>query len=392
MTNRDIAIVMVNSIGKGGGTDDQSLLLSRGLRQLGYSVELVAPPASWLWEEAERWGIPRKPAARTKGGLIGQLRRLASSTGARCILHAHHGRDYWPVVLAAHSLLPRPKIVLSRHLAKSPGSFASRLWLLSLVDAFVAVSRFTGQVLREGRMELASPEPERRFRPGMRGDAQKIRVILGGIDPQRFSPGEGSSFRKRWGIGPEEFLFVLVGNCDRPRGKGQLLLLEATRRLRASFPQARWRCALVGRGSLESILRDRVAQWGLKGQIILWPYEERIEEVYRAADCLVHPGGGTEAFGLVIVQAFACGIPVIAGRLDGIPEAFEIGQCGRLVDPDSVEDLAQAMAETMQKGRLAWEEKIRLHRRVASAFSYEKFAGEMADLYAELFRVGLRRS
>ena len=63
-----------------------------------------------------------------------------------------------------------------------------------------------------------------------------------------------------------------------------------------------------------------------------------------ALDCLVHPQVGTEAFGAVLLEAFACGKPVIASALDGITEAFAAGQQGRLVQPEKVKELAAALA------------------------------------------------
>ncbi len=68
-----------------------------------------------------------------------------------------------------------------------------------------------------------------------------------------------------------------------------------------------------------------------------------------AIDCLVHPQIGTEAFGLVVLEAFACGKPVIASALDGIPEAFAVANFGQLVKPESVEELAGAMLTWAQR-------------------------------------------
>src|ERR1017187_8015184 len=80
------------------------------------------------------------------------------------IVHGHHGRDLWPAVLAARLAGTKPKIVLTRHLAKSPGSWAGRNFLLGQCDAMIAVSEFVAKVLREGAYEPQSPEAERRVR------------------------------------------------------------------------------------------------------------------------------------------------------------------------------------------------------------------------------------
>jgi hypothetical protein len=72
-------------------------------------------------------------------------------------------------------------------------------------------------------------------------------------------------------------------------------------------------------------------------------------QVMNAIDCLVHPQIGTEALGLVVCEAHACGKPVIASALDGIPEAFAPGNCGKLVPPEDVPALAGAGRQSSQK-------------------------------------------
>ncbi len=83
-----------------------------------------------------------------------------------------------------------------------------------------------------------------------------------------------------------------------------------------------------------------------------------------ALDCLVHPQVGTEAFPGVVLEAFACGKPVIASALDGIPEAFAAGNYGRLTPPEDVPALAAAMSEQVRQPAATPSESERLHRLV----------------------------
>ena len=152
------------------------------------------------------------------------------------IVHGHHGRDLWPTILAARLSGRRPKIVLTRHLAKSPSSWFSRRFLLGQCDALIAVSHFVAKVLREGVYEPDSPEPERRARPPLSGDHSKIHVIHGGIDTDRFRPFDAAAQRQAWGLEPEHFAFGVVGGYDLPRGKGQREFLRAAARIHAASP------------------------------------------------------------------------------------------------------------------------------------------------------------
>jgi glycosyltransferase involved in cell wall biosynthesis len=155
------------------------------------------------------------------------------------IVHAHHGRDYWPAILAAKLSGARPKIVLTRHLAKSPASPASRHFLLSQCDALIAVSQFVARVLREGVYEPASPEEERRRRPPLRGEHGKIRVIYGGIDTAQFRPCGAAETRRALGLAPEHFGFAVASASSwrPPRGR----IRQFRRPVSLSLAAAAWR-------------------------------------------------------------------------------------------------------------------------------------------------------
>jgi glycosyltransferase involved in cell wall biosynthesis len=107
-------------------------------------------------------------------------------------------------------------------------------------------------------------------------------------------------------------------------------------------------------------------------------------QAMNALDCLVHPQVGTEAFGMVLLEAFACGKPVIASALDGIPEAFHAGGIGELVPPGGVPELAAAMRTWAVRPALTEREKDELHRRIAARFSREVCAKNVLSLYHEL--------
>jgi glycosyltransferase involved in cell wall biosynthesis len=106
--------------------------------------------------------------------------------------------------------------------------------------------------------------------------------------------------------------------------------------------------------------------------------------VMNAIDCLVHPQIGTEAMGLVVMEAHACGRPVVASSLDGIPEAFGFGGLGELVPPEDVEALASAMRRIAQGRRPSEEERHRIHDRVAERMSLGRYVGDMMALYREI--------
>jgi glycosyltransferase involved in cell wall biosynthesis len=235
------------------------------------------------------------------------------------------------------------------------------------------------KVLREGVYEPNSPTPERRSRPPLKGDHSKIHVIYGGIDTERFRPIEAAAQRKDWGLAPEHFAFATIGGYDLPRGKGQREFLLAAARVCERIPKARF--LIVGRGNMKQILEADIARLDLTGKAWLTPYCRDMPAAMNALDCLVHPQVGTEAFPGVVLEAFACGKPVIASALDGIPEAFAAGNYGWLVPPEDVDALATAMSEQVRQPPAAapWPEE--LHRLVAKRFSFQTMAAGVARLY-----------
>ena len=374
-----LRLLTLNSLLKGGGADDQCVKLVHGLRQLGAEATLAGPADREYSRVARSLGVPlhaTPPEGPLKLRFIWAVAREARRQKVH-ILHGHQGRDLWPTILAARLSGVRPRIVLTRHMAKSPSSWPSRHFLLSQCDALIAVSQFVAHVLREGDRDPGSPNPERHHRPPLRGDLSKIHVIYGGIDAGRFNVRPGSDtavarLRQEWGLKEGCRAFAIIGSMDFPRGKGQREFLQAAARITAQAPQARF--LLIGRGNMESLLREDIARLGLQDVARLTGHCQDMPAVMNAIDCMVHSQVGTEALPGVVLEAHACGRPVIASDLDGIPEAFAAGGLGRLVRPESVEELAGAMLTEAKQGPLSETERHLCHDRVARSFSLERSA------------------
>ena len=372
-------VLQVNSVLTGGGTDESCVRLVQVLRGMGHLVWVAGPGGSRYDTALKPVGLFCDPALRrSKTRFISHVARCIRRQQPQ-IVHAHHGRDYWPTLLALWLSRQPARLVLSRHLAKSPGAWVSRQFLLARCDAMVAVSEFVAKVLREGVYEPAAPEAERRSRPPMRGDKSKIFVAQGGIDTEQFRPLENAEWRARWKLEPEHFAFAVAGAYDKPRGKGQRDFLEAAARVAPLCPQARF--LLIGRGSLAETLQEDIQRLGLSGKAWLTPYCPEMPQAMNAIDCLVHPAVGTEAFGLVVCEALACGRPVIASHLDGIPEALIDAESASLVPPDSIEKLAEAMLRWARQERWDMARRRELHNKVAARFSLTAAGERMCRVY-----------
>lgn len=383
VTKRALRILQLNSLLTGGGTDDRSVRIAHAIQQLGHFVLMLGPPGREFTHIADQVGLALAPTTTglLKSRLILSTARLVRRHHIQ-ILHARHGRDYWPAIFAGQLSGVRPKIVFSRHLARSPSSWVSRRFLLSQCDAMLAVSEFVAKVLREGHSDPYSDNPERHYRPPMHGDLSKIKVVYGGIDTNRFKPAINSAQRKAWGIGPDEFVFAVVGVYDAPRGKGQPEFLEAAAKIRSALPGARF--LIIGRGNMHMALEQQINRLGLQGVAQLTGWCTDMPAAMNAIDCLVLPAVGTEAMPGVVLEAYACGKPVIASELDGIPEAFNVASYGQLVRPGSVEELAAAMLAWAKKPALDMSARWQLHEKVVAQFSLERAAERLVAVYESL--------
>jgi len=369
---------------KGGGTDDQCIKAATGLLRFGHQVSIAGPADRECSQAVRSAGVPLHPTPPEGLAKISLILNVANKIRREKIeiLHAHHGRDYWPAILAGRLSGLSPVIVLTRHMAKSPSSWPSRRFLLSQCQAMVAVSRFVATVLSQGVFEPGSPIIERRSRPPIRGDHSKIHVAYGAIDTDSFRPRPDDGLRQEWGLAPEHFAFGMVGGFDLPHGKGQREFLQAAARMHKQAPHARF--LIIGRGNMESILREDIQKFGLTGKAMLTGQCLDMPRGMNALDCLVHAQIATEAFGLVLCEAFACGKPVIASRLDGIPEAFALGNYGQLVEPGAIEELSSAMLSQALQKTAASVKSADLHQRIADQCSIEAAARKIFDVYNRL--------
>jgi glycosyltransferase involved in cell wall biosynthesis len=142
---------------------------------------------------------------------------------------------------------------------------------------------------------------------------------------------------------------------------------------------------------MEEVLKADIQTLGLTGKAWLTGQKRDMPQIMNAVNCLVHPQIGTEALGLVVCEAHACGRPVIASALDGIPEAFAPGDCGKLVPPENVAALAGAMLEQARSPRPDDSQRAAMHKRVEQFFSLRRQADLVLQLYHDLLRPGAHR-
>jgi len=175
---------------------------------------------------------------------------------------------------------------------------------------------------------------------------EKLHPIYNGVDLDAFSPGDRKSARLDLGLPLDVPLVLFVGNFYEI--KNPLLLVSAHAELCRRQPGNRFHLVMIGDGSLRGLARRKADAGGLGGQVVLagrMP-PAQVARHMQAADLLCVPSDN-EGVPNVILEAFACGLPVVATRVGGIPEVLCHDFLGRLVEPSDLHALVRALAETL---------------------------------------------
>jgi phosphatidylinositol alpha-1,6-mannosyltransferase len=238
--------------------------------------------------------------------------------------------------------------------------------VLRRADQLFAVSSYTAGALR-----------------GLVGtDGPPIRLLRNGVDLDRFNPAvDGAAVRARYGLGSGPVI-VTVGRLV-PR-KGQDQLIRALPLVRDAVGDVR--LLIVGDGRYRARL-ERLARRHGRGAVVFTgsiPWEE-LPAHYRAGAVFAHPNrsrwGGLEqeGFGVVFLEAQACGVPAVAGRSGGSPEALRDGVTGRLVDGGDVGAIAAALSGMLRPPSVAVDMGATARTWVESTWSWESIVDRFAD-------------
>ncbi len=176
-----------------------------------------------------------------------------------------------------------------------------------------------------------------------------VRLLNPGVDTFRFQPAErNAEVRMRLGWGDRPVLLT-VGRLQRRKGQDQLIL--ALNRIRTSFPDILY--AIIGDGEDLSHLQGLVASEDLERhvQFLGEVKDAQLVECYQQCDLFVLPnravGKDIEGFGMVLLEAQACGRPVLAGTSGGTAETMRIPETGYVVPCDGPHELAALVVKLL---------------------------------------------
>jgi len=277
------------------------------------------------------------------------------------IVIAHYAKKYGvPYILQAHGSIPR---IMAKQRLKRIYDILFGYKLLSGAFTVIALSRVEAEQYRS----VGVPE-------------EKIEVIPNGIDLSEYAdlPSRGC-FRKKFGIKEEEKIVLYLGRIHRVKGLD--ILVEAFARVIEDLDDVR--LVIVGPddgylSKLEALINALSINDNV---LILGPmYGHNKLEAYVDADVYILPSR-YEAFSMSLLEAYACGKPVIASRVGGLTDTVVEGITGLLVETGDVRKLTRSMLSLLNDDDRAKEMGLRSKQFVKENFTIEKVVDKLEQLY-----------
>lgn len=237
--------------------------------------------------------------------------------------------------------------------------------------------------LRHADRVIANSEHTRDTLRAMGVDATRITIIYPGVDVTMFRPGlDTSGLRESLGIPGAAKLIFSVGRLSRRKGFDQVI--GALAQLRKSGMDVHYVLAGIGEDwdYLGALIREHDVQ--AAAHMIGAVADQELPRWMNACDVFAMPNrainGDNEGFGMVFIEASACGKPVVAGKDGGTGSAVIDGATGLRVDGASVDDVAQALGTLLREQQEACAMGQRGWARIQNEFAWERVAEKTAAL------------
>ena len=371
---------------KVGGVASHMHHLAIHLRERGHEVAIVTNDLeTGKEEELEKLGIELVKVPGVVSPILGinltyglkSNRELGEYLKDFDVIHSHHA--FTPLALKA--------VKAGRNLGKATlltthsisFSHESRLWeaLGITIPLFSHYLGFPHEIIAVSR---AAEAFIRHFT-----DAP-VRVIPNGVDDDVFRPlGEGEKERLKGELGIEGRVVLYVSRMS-PR-KGPHILLNAFQNLSKEMDDVT--LVMAGSGEMLPFLRAQAKFLGIEDRVRFLGYVEDslLPGLFGMADVFVLPSTTAEAFGIVILEAMAAGVPVVATDVGGIPEIIMNSESGLLVPPGNELELRNAIRRVLKDRELAVELGSNGRRAVEERYSWNRVTEEIEKAYEDALQI-----
>ncbi len=326
--------------------------------------------------------IPKQVLPRYLCAFLCSLLRAGERYGPYDVLHSHYwvsgwvarlARERWssPVFHSFHTLGRVKNLTLATgEEPEPPTRLAGEERVVSTADCLLA----------------ATPSEARQLTELYGAPPSKVRIVPHGVDRSRFHPGDQAAARARLGV-TRRHVLAFVGRLQPLKAPD--VAVRALALLRRRRPELDVELLVVGGPSGNGV--EEPGRWaalarreGVADRVRFLPPQphDQLATVYQAADLLLVPSR-SESFGLVSLEAQACGTPVVAARVGGLGHAIGDGTTGVLLADHDPEHWAAPVAELLASPRRLAAMGLAAAR-FAGAHGWDLAAARLMDAYGEL--------
>jgi glycosyltransferase involved in cell wall biosynthesis len=289
------------------------------------------------------------------------------------LVHTHYSKDLWALATALSMGRSQIPLVLTKHIGtmRPKRDFFHR-WIYRRVDAVVAIS----ELIRQNVIHTHPVPPE------------KVRTIPNGVDLRRFGlkDVDCKAVRELLGIPRDAIVVGMAGRLSWWKGYREFLeMAQRLIRARSDVFFLAVGGSTVGEEKEAEAVLDFARSLHLDGRIVFTGFREDVNRLYGAMDVFVYPAYA-EAFGLVLIEAMASGLPVVSSNSDGVPEIVVDGKTGRLVRPRDSDALTATVLELLEDSDTLKEYGRAGRQRVSELYDIQKVVDQIEILYGELIK------
>jgi glycosyltransferase involved in cell wall biosynthesis len=211
----------------------------------------------------------------------------------------------------------------------------------------------------------------------------KVTVIHNGIDTDKFQklpPDKVKTMKAALNLAPEAFVIINIARMEEER-KGHHTLLEGAKQIIARHPDVQF--LLVGDGVLNDKYQHFALTAGIKENMHFLGNRSDIVELLSVSDVFCLPSDW-EGLPLVIAEAMACSVPVVATAVSGVPEIVVDGETGYLIPPKNPDRLAAKLSKLIDYPEVTSMMAKNSRERILKHFSLDNLISRIEDIYAEL--------
>ncbi len=219
-------------------------------------------------------------------------------------------------------------------------------------------------------------------------EPNKFRELPFGVDLNIFTPREKDlSLLSKYGFKKEEQIILFVGGLDKAHYfKGVENLIRAFSKI---YKNRAVSLILAGEGELKSYYQKIARDLGMSEKIIFvgMVSNDDLSKYYNLADIFTLPSiDGSEAFGLVLLEAMACGRPIIASSLPGVRTIVDDYKTGLLVKPNNIIDLAEKLNYLLENSDKQKEFGQNARKKVEENYDWNKIIEKLEKIYFDLLK------